>query len=172
MRLFLGEELKDIFCFYGAEDKDINIYNIWLKNGKLHKELIPIEDISDRLATTSAYNALISVQNEILSSLTEGILIFGSNGRLNFYNDAYIKLWNAKKTFLAEEPTFDEILDSQKSFFSDNSDWDSLKKGISANILNMTSKTLTLKRSKKSDLLLSVKHLSDGSLLIVYKNIE
>ena len=130
------------------------------------------EDISDRLATTSAYNALISVQNEILSGLSEGILIFGSSGRLNFYNDAYIKLWNAKEDFLSQEPTFDEILDSQQSFFSSDADWDSLKKGISANILNMTSKTLTLKRSKRSDLLLSVKNLSDGSLLIVYKNID
>lgn len=34
--------------FENVKDKGINIYNIWLKNGKLHKELIPIEDISDR----------------------------------------------------------------------------------------------------------------------------
>lgn len=130
------------------------------------------EDISDRLATTSAYNALMSVQNDILTGLFEGILIFGSNGRLNFYNDAYIKLWDAKKNFLMEEPTFDEILDSQQSFFTDNDDWDSVKKGIKANILNMTAKTITLRRSKNSDLLLSVKNLSDGSLLIVYKSID
>ena len=51
-------------------------------------------------------------------------------------------------------------------------DWDDIKKGISANILNMTSKTITLKRSKDSSLQLSVKNLSDGSLLIVYKSID
>ena len=130
------------------------------------------EDISDRLATTSAYNALISVQNDILSGLFEGILIFGSNGRLNFYNDAYIKLWNGKKEFLAEEPSFDEVLDSQQSFFTDKDDWDNVRKGIKANILSMTAKTITLKRAKISDLLLSVKNLSDGSLLMVYKKID
>ena len=130
------------------------------------------EDISDRLATTSAYNALISVQNDILSGLFEGILIFGSNGRLNFYNDAYIKLWNAQRDFLANEPSFDEVLDSQQSFFTDKDDWVSVKEGIKANILSMTAKTLTLNRSKNSDLLLSVKNLSDGSLLMVYKNID
>ena len=49
---------------------------------------------------------------------------------------------------------------------------DNVKKGIKANILNMTAKTITLRRSKNSDLLLSVKNLSDGSLLIVYKSID
>ena len=102
----------------------------------------------------------------------DGILIFGSNGRLSFYNDAYIKLWNANKNFLAEEPTFDEILDSQQSFFADDGDWKDVKKGISANILNMTSKTIKLKRLNASSLQLSIKNLSDGSLLIVYKNID
>ena len=130
------------------------------------------EDISDRIATTSAYNALISVQNDILSGLFEGILIFGSNGRLNFYNDAYIKLWDAKKFFLAEEPSFDDVLDSQQPFFTDKEDWNNVKNGLKANILNMTAKTITLKRSKGSDLLLSIKNLSDGSLLIVYKSID
>ena len=130
------------------------------------------EDISDRIAATSAYNALISVQNEILAGLFDGILIFGSNGRLSFYNDAYIKQWNADSKFLAEEPTFDELLDSQQSFFADIDGWDDVKKGIKANILNTISKTITLKRLMNSNLQLSVKNLSDGSLLIVYKSID
>ncbi len=130
------------------------------------------EDISDRIATTSAYNALINVQNEILAGLFDGILIFGSNGRLSFYNDAYIKLWDADKNFLAEEPTFDEILNSQQPFFADIDEWEDVKKGISANILNTTSKTITLKRLKNSNLQLSIKNLSDSSLLIVYKSID
>ena len=130
------------------------------------------EDISDRIATTSAYNALMSVQNEILAGLFDGILIFGSNGRLNFYNEAYIKLWNAEKNFLAQEPTFDEVLNSQQSFFADIDNWKDVKKGLKANILNTTSKTITLQRSKNSNLQLSVKNLSDGSLLIVYKSID
>ena len=130
------------------------------------------EDISDRIATTSAYNALISVQNEILAGLFDGILLFGPNSRLSFYNDAYIKLWNADESFLAEEPTFDEVLNSQQSFFADTDNWLDIKKGIRANILNTTSKTMTLKRLKNSNLQLSVKNLSDGSLLIVYKSID
>ena len=130
------------------------------------------EDITDRIATTTAYNALISVQNEILTGLFDGVLIFGPNGRLSFYNESYTKLWNADSNFLAGEPTFEELLDSQQSFFADSDNWDKVKKGISANIFNRTSKTVILKRLDNKNMQASVKNLSDGSLLIVYKNID
>lgn len=127
------------------------------------------EDISDRLAATSAYNALITVQNEVLTSLQEGVLIFGANGRLLFFNSAYVKIWNADAKFLAEEPTFDEVLDSQQAFFAKEGDWNKLKEGIKAHILDMTSKSITLKRDNNEELLLGVAHLSDGNLLVSYE---
>ena len=129
------------------------------------------EDISDRIATTSAYNALMSVQTEILTSLFDAVLIFGTNGRLSFFNDAYVKLWDANKQFLQNEPTFEQVLDSQKGFFAKDGDWETLKKGISANILNMTSKKIILKRNNDENISLGVANLSDGSLLMVYKSL-
>lgn len=130
------------------------------------------EDITDRIATTSAYNALMSVQNEILTGIFDGVLIFGANSRLSFYNDAYIKMWDADRVFLAGEPTFEEILDSQQQFFANKDEWEKVKKGISANMLNRTSKTITLKRLDDKKIQVSVKNLSDGALLIVYKSID
>lgn len=126
------------------------------------------EDISDRLAATSAYNALIAVQTEILENLFDAVLVFGANGRLSFFNQAYISLWQADKAFLQSEPTFDEILDSQRSFFP-KEDWDNLKQGMSANLLNMTSKAISLQRNNNELLQLNVANLSDGSLMITYK---
>lgn len=130
------------------------------------------EDISDRLAATSAYNALMAVQNEILANLFDAILVFGANGRLDFFNDAYVKLWKGNPSFLNSAPTFGEVLDSQSPFFAQDEDWDSLKKGISDNILNMTSKTMTLQRKNGENLQLGVAHLSDGSLMVTYKNLS
>ena len=129
------------------------------------------EDISDRLAATSAYNALMSVQNEMFNNLFDAVLVFGANGRLQFFNEAYLKLWNADKNFMAAEPSFDEVLDSQRSFFAKDEDWDTLKQGIGANLLNMTSKTMTLQRDKEN-LQIAVANLSDGSLMITYKKID
>lgn len=126
------------------------------------------EDISDRLAATSAYNALMSVQNEILTGMFDAVLIFGANGRLSFFNDAYVRLWNADKNFLAGEPSFDDVLDSQSRFLAQDEDWENLKKGIKDNILNMTSKTMIMQRLHAENLKLGVTHLSDGSLMIVF----
>lgn len=130
------------------------------------------EDISDRIALTSNYNQLLTVQNEMLNNLNDAVLVFGANGRLNFFNEAYIKLWKADKSFLISEPTFGELLDSQKHFFENIENWESLKKGIGDNILNVVSKTLTLKRGKGEKLQINVAHLSDGSLMIVYKKVQ
>ncbi len=129
------------------------------------------EDISDRLATKSAYNQLVTVQNEMLNNLDDGVLVFGSDNKLKFFNDAYIELWQANKNFLISEPSFSELLDSQKSFFDDLENWEKLKKGIGNNILNPTTKTLSLKRRKNENIQINVAHLSDESLMIVYSKI-
>lgn len=126
------------------------------------------EDISDRLATKSAYNQLVTVQNEMLNNLDDGVLVFGGDNKLKFFNDAYIELWKADRNFLISEPSFSELLDSQKSFFDDLENWEKLKKGIGNNILNPTNKTLTLKRRKNENIQINVAHLSDESLMIVY----
>ena len=129
------------------------------------------EDISDRLAATSAYNALMTVQNEMLANLFDAVLVFGANGRLSFFNNAYLTLWNADKKFLANEPSFEEVLDSQRAFFAKDEDWDSLKQEIGANLLNMTSKTMTLQRNNEK-LQIAVANLSDGSLMVTYKKLS
>ena len=130
------------------------------------------EDITDRLATTSAYNAVVAVQNEILTGLSEAILILGTNERLVFFNDAYVKLWKADALFLSGEPSFDDVLDSQRDFFAKDEDWDSLKKAIKTNILDVTSKTMILQLANNIQLQLGVTHLSDGNLLITYEKIN
>ena len=78
-------------------------------------------------------------------------------------------MWNGDQNFLKLEPSFDDILDSQQSFFDQEDDWNALKKGIRDNILNMTSKIITLQRNNNEILQISVANLSDGSLMICYK---
>ena len=126
------------------------------------------EDISDRLAATASYNLLFSVQNEILSHLFDAVLVFAPNGRLSLFNDAYVKLWNGDKEFLSSNPSFDEVLDSQHPFF-EQEDWDILKKDIGSNILNITSKIITLQRSDSLVLNLSVATLPDSSFMVCYQ---
>ncbi len=126
------------------------------------------EDITDRLAATSAYNALLTGQKEMLENLFDAVLIFGTNGRLNFYNNAYLTLWKSDKSFLDNEPNLDEILNSQKDFFEQTENWQQLKNEISEHILSMTTKTFVLTR-KDGDIKTSSCNLSDGSMMITYQ---
>lgn len=127
------------------------------------------EDITDKLAATTAYNALLSVQQEILENVFDAIVIFGSNGRLTSYNEAYLKLWNADKAFLDDEPNLDELLDSQKDFLASDAEWSNLKKDIAGHLLSMTTKTFVLSRTNGDTLEVAARNLSDSSLIITYR---
>lgn len=172
--MFKNEEQKK-FSQIIEPQKDM----LHLPNGKTLRRLraayptggliFAYEDITDRLATTSAYNALLSVQKEMLENLFDAVLIFGSNGRLNFYNESYIKLWKAQKNFLAQEPNLEEILDSQRSFFSEKENWKDLKKEMTTHLLSMTTKSFIVNRNDGNDVEVASKNLSDGSLMITYK---
>lgn len=174
--MFKNEEQKK-FTQIIEPQKDM----LHLPNGKTLRRLraaypmggliFAYEDITDRLATTSAYNALLSVQKELLENLFDAVLIFGANGRLNSYNQAYLKLWKAQKSFLDQEPSLDEVLDSQRGFFSQKENWIELKKEIAAHLLSMTTKSFILNRREQDDLEVAARNLSDGSLMISYKKI-
>ncbi|MBQ9236211.1 MAG: PAS-domain containing protein [Alphaproteobacteria bacterium] len=150
-----------------------------LPNGKTYRRtrapyllggvIFAYEDISDRLAATSAYNALYNVQQEILNNLPDGVLVFGENGRLNFFNEAYAKMWQVKKEFLMGQPDLGEVLDSQRHFFENTENWEHLKKEISDNILNLTTKTLALRLNGGQAVQINVARLSDGNLMLIYR---
>lgn len=178
-------EVPDYILFKNEEQKKFNTIiepqedMLHLPNGKTFRRvrsphpmgglIFAYEDISDKLEATSSYNALLSIQKEMLENLSDGILIFGSNGRLKFYNQAYLKLWNVKESFLQGEPNINELLDSQKKFFNKVENWDSLKKDILEHLLNITTRKFVLNRNEIDDIEVAAINLSDGSMMITYQ---
>lgn len=53
----------------------------------------------------------IAVHGEVLDQLGSAIAIFGPDMRLKFHNRAYEQLWELDPAWLAEEPTFGEVLE-------------------------------------------------------------
>ena len=100
------------------------------------------EDVSDNLATRRAYQALLDVQKETIDNLFDAVLIFADSGRLKFYNQAYVELWQSDETFLRSEPNISEVIDSQKRFFSQVDDWESLKNIFSIILSTLRQKSL------------------------------
>ena len=57
----------------------------------------------------------IAVHGEVLDQLGSAIAIFGPDMRLKFRNRAYEQLWELDPVWLAEEPTFGEVLEQLRT---------------------------------------------------------
>ena len=67
------------------------------------------EDMTERLELETKHNALIHVQRETLNALTEGVAVFGTNGRLKLHNPRLSMLWKLPMNVLGNHPHIDEI---------------------------------------------------------------
>ena len=175
-RLYKNDEQKDFSAI--IEPKEDMLH---LPDGRTFRRVraphpmgglvFAFEDVSDRLATRRAYNSLLSVQQEILDNLFDPVLIFGSNGRLNFFNRAYLDMWKVDEIKLQNDPGIDEIIESQAKFFGNVDDWPLLKKDIIQHLTSLTTRSFSLKRSDGVSIEVLTTALSDGSIMITYKQI-
>ena len=180
-------EVPDYLAFKNGEQKDFQTI-IETKEDMLHlpneqtirRVRIPhpmgglvfaYEDVSDKLATRRAYNALLSVQKETLENLFDAVVIFGADGHLDFFNQAYLKLWQIDDGILEQDPTLSELIDMQQKFFTKVEDWKSLKNDIINHISSFTTKTFILNRDDIDQVEVMSKNLSDGSIMITYKKL-
>lgn len=129
--------------------------------------IFAFEDITDRLSARRDYNALVSVQQEILNNIEEAVLIFASDGKLKFYNQAYVSLWDADEVVLQKEPSFAEILETQRSFFSRVSNWQELKKDIINHVFSSTTEAFSLNRGDGITIECFSSLLSNESIMVL-----
>lgn len=67
------------------------------------------QDMTERLALESRYNALNRVQSETLNALSEGVAVFGTNGKLTLFNPRLSSLWKLPTNELARHPHIDQV---------------------------------------------------------------
>ncbi len=181
-------EVPDFIMYKNDEQKDFNTILepredlLHLPDGRTFRRVraqhpmggivFAFEDVTDRLATRRAYNSLISVQKEILDNLSDAVTIFGPNGKLLFYNKSYLSLWNCKEIFLQNDPSLQELVESQKEFFANYENWDELKSDIIEHITSFTTKSFELVRADKTALEVVSSLLSDGSVMVTQKKLD
>src|SRR5262245_46598215 len=68
------------------------------------------DDVTERFALESRYNALIDAQRETLDGLKEGVAVFEPDGRLKLHNSALAQIWRLSRSTLNEGPHIDEII--------------------------------------------------------------
>ena len=89
-------------------------------------------DETERLGLESRFNSMIRVQSETLDSLTEGVAVFATDGRLKLFNTALASIWSFPSSLLRKEPHIDDIMKLASKLYDDSETWKSLKQAVTA----------------------------------------
>ncbi len=122
------------------------------------------ENVTERLALESRYNALIEVQRETLDTLREGVAVFAPNGSLRLYNQAFAALWRLNSRKLDGEPHIDEIIASCRPLYDEPEEWERIKGAVTA-ITARVPYEMEFDRTDGSVLACAVLPLPDGGTL-------
>jgi signal transduction histidine kinase len=75
------------------------------------------------LGLESRYNALVSVQGATLDHLSEGVAVFGSDGRLRLHNPSFGAIWSLAPSLLDAQPHVTEIVAACRQPNDDEGVW-------------------------------------------------
>lgn len=89
--------------------------------------LLIFSDITEKVTLEGRYNTLIRVQRATLDKLTEGVAVFGSDGRLRLVNSAFAEIWGLEPDLLCEGMSFDELIAQCMARFHDRAAWEAMK---------------------------------------------
>jgi PAS domain-containing protein len=126
------------------------------------------DDVTDQLDLESANNARDAVYRASLENLAEAIAVFGSDGRLKFWNPAFARLWDVAGAELAAGTHVSDFVEATRPLAAPGGDWDTKK----AQILSaMTRREVTRDAIECADgrrLEFVNTPLPDGGVLIAY----
>ena len=126
--------------------------------------IIAYEDITDRLATERRLSDLITVQQNILDNINDGILIFSPQLKLKYYNTAFLEQWQSDAAVLDNQPSLREMLDRLEEKLPETKDWKAFREDMQKHLTTGTPFTLKLKNNKHAKVTPFI--LADTSLMI------
>ncbi|MEK9672210.1 MAG: PAS-domain containing protein [Rhodospirillaceae bacterium] len=88
------------------------------------------DDVTDQLDLESAVNARDAVHRATLEHLTEAVCVFGSDGRLKLFNQAFMQLWGLEAAALCPEIHVTDFIDAVQDMIDADGDWDARKTQI------------------------------------------
>jgi len=130
------------------------------------------ENVTERLALESRYNALIEVQRETLDTLREGVAVFAPNGRLRLYNRAFATIWHLNPRQLDGEPHIEEIIKWCRPLYDAPEQWERTKAAVTAIVAERHPYEEQFDRPDGSVLACAALPLPDGGTLLTYVDIS
>jgi signal transduction histidine kinase len=135
--------------------------------------LLLFKDITSELQLRTRYNAMIKTQRKTLDSLHEAVVVFGTDGRLKLWNEAFADLWRVESDLLRDEPDFDDIAEACVPLFHDRAVWTQIKGHITDPSSSARKATTgEMRRADGSILTYVTKPLPDGNTLIGFADVS
>jgi signal transduction histidine kinase len=129
-------------------------------------------DESERFALESNYNALINVQRETLDSLQEGVVVFGTDGRIKLHNRAFAQIWKLQRETLAHTPPhIDELIALVRVLYDEPRTWRRLSRAVTSFSDERDAVEGQMVRPDNSVIDFAATPLPDGGTLITFVDV-
>ena len=131
------------------------------------------EDITDQLKLKSQARTQIDVQRSTLNALTEGVAVFGTNGRLTLSNPRLSTLWKVPTNLLEAKPHIDQIIEAVSRALPEDgaSLWRDLKRGIVDLNPTRTDQSGRITRADGRMLDYAITRLPDGQTMMTFVDV-
>ncbi len=129
------------------------------------------DDVTERLALESRYNAMIDVQRETLDHLKEGVAAFGTDGRLRLFNHAFERIWRLSARMLKEGPHVDQIISHCRVLYDDPRGWANVARTVTQFSDKREPVEGQMTRADQSVIDYSALPLPDGGTLVTFADV-
>lgn len=131
------------------------------------------EDMTARLRLESLNRSLSNVQRETLNALSEGVAVFGTNGRLTLSNPRFSALWKLPLNELDRSPHIDQVAASCAQAMPEDGAaiWRDLKRAIIDLTPNRADISGRLTRADGRMLDYAVVRLPDGQTMMTFLDV-
>ena len=134
--------------------------------------LLLFSDITDELKLKAQYNAQIQVQQATLDKLSDAVVVFGADGRLRLYNEAFNDFWNTTPIQMQAAGDFESVVELCVPKLHDMSFWRELKGRIAdPDPLARAPVTGEVKTSDGRIVLYQSRPLPDGATLVAFTDV-
>jgi signal transduction histidine kinase len=129
------------------------------------------DDVTERLALESRYNALIDTQRETLDGLKEGVAVFAPDGRLQLSNRAFVHIWRLSRAMLGEGPHIDAICRQARVMHDDPELWNTIVRSITGIVDRRQTVSGRFVRLDQTVIDYTIVPLPDGATMLTFADV-
>jgi signal transduction histidine kinase len=127
-------------------------------------------DVTERIELERRFQELIRVQGETLDNLAEGVVVFGSDGRVRLSNAAFARMWGLLPQTLAERPHIEAVSALIQPLHGNHPTWQALREIVTA-IDTREAISGRLERRDGSVVDCTTAPLPDGATLVTFHDV-